>query len=184
MRRILSILFALLLPASAWVAAAHGDDVRFESIDSKLLPSNYVKSLFQDSEGYIWVATSATSSGLVRYDGHSTKSYTECMDEYSFIHELVEDCDSRLILATDNGLMWLDKNTGTTEAFVTDSPLSSLAVDRKLNIWAGGEDGLFCRQVGESEVTQVGGRVQGQDVKGIIDVMADSNGNIWLTTWQ
>ena len=181
MRRILSILFALLLPASAWVAAAHGDDVRFESIDSKLLPSNYVKSLFQDSEGYIWVAT---GSGLVRYDGHSTKSYTECMDEYSFIHELVEDCDSRLILATDNGLMWLDKNTGTTEAFVTDSPLSCLAVDRKLNIWAGGEDGLFCRQFGESEFTQVGVRVQGQDVKGIIDVMADSNGNIWLTTWQ
>ena len=181
MRRILTILFALLLPASAWVAAAHGDDVRFESIDSKLLPSNYVKSLFQDSEGYIWVAT---SSGLVRYDGHSTKSYTECMDEYSFIHELVEDCDSRLILATDNGLMWLDKNTGTTEAFVTDSPLSCLAVDRKLNIWAGGEDGLFCRQFGESELTQVGVRVQGQDVKGIIDVVADSNGNIWLTTWQ
>ncbi len=181
MRRILSILFALLLPASAWVAAAHGVDVRFEPINAKLLPSNYVKSLFQDSEGYIWVAT---SSGLVRYDGHNTKSYTECMEEYSFIHELVEDCDSRLILATDNGLMWMDKNTGTTESFVTDSPLSCLAVDRKLNVWAGGEDGLFCRQVGESEFIQVDVRAQGQDVKGIIDVMADSNGNIWLTTWQ
>lgn len=181
MRRLLSILSALLLPALAWVAAAHGVDVRFDPINSKLLPSNYVKSLFQDSEGYIWIAT---SSGLVRYDGHNTKSFTECMDEYSFIHEVVEDCDSRLILATDNGLMWLDKNTGTTEAFVTDSPLSCLAVDRELNVWAGGEDGLFCRQIGENEFTQVDVRVHGQDVKGIIDVLADSKGNIWLTTWQ
>lgn len=36
------------------------------------LPTNEVRNLFQDKEGYIWIAT---YNGLVRYDGYSTKVY-------------------------------------------------------------------------------------------------------------
>lgn len=41
----------------------------FRSIPSKLLPTNAVRVLFSDSEGYVWIPT---YSGLVRYDGSST----------------------------------------------------------------------------------------------------------------
>ena len=43
-------------------------DLKFIPIQSKLLPSNEVRKLYQDSDGYIWIPT---YNGLVRYDGYS-----------------------------------------------------------------------------------------------------------------
>ena len=181
MRRVLSILLGLLLPSFAWVAVLYGVDIRFEPISPKHLPSNYVKSLFQDSEGFIWLAT---NSGLFRYDGKDVVSYDECLGEYSFIREVIEDGESKLILAIDEGLLSMDKSTGVTAKLITGGPVSSVVLDKDGNIWAGGEDGLFCRSEGVKDFSQAEIKVQGQDVKGIIDILSDRDGNIWLTTWQ
>ena len=46
--------------------------VRFESLRSDFLPSNEVRKLYQDSDGFIWIPT---YNGLARYDGYDVLSY-------------------------------------------------------------------------------------------------------------
>lgn len=75
------------------------------------LPTNEVRNLFQDKEGYIWIAT---YNGLVRYDGYSTKVYhagpegsEKSID--GFINTIAEDYQCNLWIGTHNGLYKLNK---------------------------------------------------------------------------
>lgn len=46
------------------------EEINFTPLKNLIqLPTNEVRNLFQDKEGYIWIAT---YNGLVRYDGYST----------------------------------------------------------------------------------------------------------------
>ena len=49
------------------VAAESFPQVRFTPLPSDILPSNEVRKLYQDSDGYIWIPT---YNGLARYDGY------------------------------------------------------------------------------------------------------------------
>lgn len=55
------------------IVSAFSSSLHFRSLKTILpLPTNEVRNLCQDSEGYIWIAT---YSGLLRYDGYSTIMY-------------------------------------------------------------------------------------------------------------
>lgn len=47
-------------------------NLRFTPFPNRQLPSNEVRKLYQDSEGYIWIPT---YNGLARYDGHNVVNY-------------------------------------------------------------------------------------------------------------
>lgn len=70
MRSFYGILALLLsvLGQEAFCADLPGD-IRFDRVATDILPSNDVRKLFQDSEGYIWIPT---YRGLARYDGSGT----------------------------------------------------------------------------------------------------------------
>lgn len=88
MRRILSNLMCSVLAFYMWAAHAYCVDISFEPLSSRTLPSNFVKYLYQDSEGFVWIAT---NNGLARYDGRHTVSYGSRLEGYSFIYEIIED---------------------------------------------------------------------------------------------
>ena len=54
------------------VAAESFPQVRFTPLPSDILPSNEVRKLYQDSDGYIWIPT---YNGLARYDGYGAITY-------------------------------------------------------------------------------------------------------------
>lgn len=82
------------------------------------LSNSHVKSIIQDSYGFIWLGT---RNGLNRYDGVSMQVYP-CFDEASgrgnqVISALYEDDRRQLWVGTDNGVYIQDLSTGKFSFF-------------------------------------------------------------------
>lgn len=85
------------------------------------LPTNEVRNLFQDSDGYVWIAT---YNGLVRYDGYSTVVYRPNGDDMrksvnGFVNIVDEDKESVLWIGTHNGLYSFDKRKEVMQRVVS-----------------------------------------------------------------
>ena len=96
------------------IASAAGSmRLEFQPVPTDILPTNSVRMLFCDSDGYIWIPT---YSGLVRYDGASTVVYgVNEWDNEVFDCHLNVVCESAggiLWIASEKGVYTLDKKTG------------------------------------------------------------------------
>ena len=110
------------------------------------LPLNSVKRLFQDSKGFIWIAT---QEGFVRFDGMSFRIYNKKNVpglSSNFIWDIAEEQDGNLWLATDGGrVSCFDGQTCTT--FDTSDGLSDMFVYDILvgldgTLWVGTQHGV------------------------------------------
>ena len=80
-------------------------------------PTNEVRKLFQDSQGYRWIST---YNGLLRYDGYSIVVYKPDGVNHgrsidSFVNMVAEDKENNLWIGTHNGLYVLPKETDGIE---------------------------------------------------------------------
>lgn len=150
------------------------------------LPTNEVRNLFQDKEGYIWIAT---YNGLVRYDGYSTKVYHAEPDggEKSidgFINAIAEDYQRNLWIGTHNGLYKLNKKNDNIERIALPHPqvtnVETVACTHKGAVWVGTNKGLFIKKESEANFTQYKFETN-IDVKSILE---DKQGQIWIGTWS
>jgi ligand-binding sensor domain-containing protein len=65
------------------------------------LVSNYVRQVFQDSKGFLWIAT---QEGISKYDGYRFTNYdTHNGLSLSFINDFYESKDGRLYIACNDG---------------------------------------------------------------------------------
>lgn len=130
------------------VAAESFPQVRFTPLPSDILPSNEVRKLYQDSDGYIWIPT---YNGLARYDGYGAITYG--MRDVSnglfntFVNVVAEDHDKNLWIGTEHGLFRLDKVSGNIVADeypeLADCNIAVILCDTGNGIWIGGDKGLF-----------------------------------------
>ncbi|MFT6202896.1 MAG: signal transduction histidine kinase/ligand-binding sensor domain-containing protein [Spirosomataceae bacterium] len=85
------------------------------------LPSRNVNTIFQDSEGILWVGT---GSGLYKYDGNQVSHYSTNPNKKNAIFtnlvtDIIEDAAGNILIATESGLSLFEKKT---ETFTTLSP--------------------------------------------------------------
>lgn len=110
------------------------------------LPQNALKDVFQDSRGYIWIAS---QEGLARFDGvrfvlFDKSKYPGLKED--FIWDIVEDREGNLWLATNGGgVSRFDGKTFTT--YDTSHGLASnvvytVLISKDHTIWFGTEAGL------------------------------------------
>lgn len=100
------IFLFLLVPVTS-LYAQPATTLRFDAVSSEnSLSENTVRKIFQDSRGYIWVAT---QDGLNRYDGftytvfnHQAENPHTISD--NFINEITEDHHGNIWVGTRNGL--------------------------------------------------------------------------------
>ena len=71
MKRFLTLIHTIILAATALAAGAPELSFQHYTIENGL-PSNCVRDIRQDSEGFIWFAT---DGGLVRFDGHRATTF-------------------------------------------------------------------------------------------------------------
>jgi ligand-binding sensor domain-containing protein len=69
--------------------------ISFNITQQQGLPSNTVYDIFQDSKGFLWVAT---ENGLARYNGASFRRYTNTEIRSTAMSSLLEDDDGRIWL--------------------------------------------------------------------------------------
>ena len=69
------------------------------------LSNNYVRKIYRDSRGFIWIGT---LNGLDRFDGVFFKSYITVREQKGTVHDLLETSTDGLWVATDQGLWFLN----------------------------------------------------------------------------
>lgn len=105
MKRLYILIMLLIAGAIVVAAEFHAPDFRFTHFTTDNgLPSNRIRDIEQDSQGFMWFAT---ESGLVRYDGTSTKVFTPYADSRLarevFIMSICRNGEG-LLVGTDHNL--------------------------------------------------------------------------------
>ncbi len=160
----------------------------FQPLRMEQIPTDEISSLYQDSEGYIWIVS---YSGLVRYDGYQTLLYTLSPDNdeslESSLHSVIE-ADGDLYVATEHGLLRLDRKTGQLgwvhDPLISGMNVSAMAVDGKGRLWVGGDKGIFVRN-GEGQFTAsvFSSITRDRPITDVVHMTVDHAGDLWFTSW-
>lgn len=167
-------------------------DLQFDKI---VLPQggqfNEVRQIYQDREGYIWMAT---NSGLIRYDGYDFLTFKSNLYDRNLltnntIQALAEDSTGNLWIGTAKGLNVLHKPTGEVRKIGSEKLkcdfIQSLLVMPGGDIWMGTNRGIQVYRPSrdtafllshENTKNQFGGG----DIKSLL---RDSRGQVWIGTW-
>lgn len=170
--------------------AKYNFNFKFIPIQSNILPSNEVRKLYQDSDGYIWLPT---YNGLARFDGYNIVTYGlhNSIDEpFSlFVNVVVEDNAKNLWIGTEKGIFRLDKQTGMISNIncesLKHSNIATLTHGSNGDLWAGGNHGLFKKsQCSDSFEHIIIKDNAGKEILDITSIIEDSNKNIWIAAWE
>ena len=158
MRKLLLIILCmgLLLRAAAQVAEAANKIVpdllftRFTSKDG--LPDNRIRSVFQDSRGFLWVGT---MNGLSQYDGYTFRKYYRTHHPNSisgnWTFAITEDTARHIWIGTLNGLNRFDPRTEQFTSYIHtpgnkqslfSNKITTLQFDKEGMLWIGTQNGL------------------------------------------
>ncbi|NDV57728.1 two-component regulator propeller domain-containing protein [Bacteroides sp. 519] len=119
------------------------------------LPHNFVKHIYKDSQGYIWVAT---NNGIGRYNGYQFIHYNTQTEpiklKSNYIHEICEDPFRRLWIASEEGIDVIDLDKYCQIQLQTEqvpgirpllnSYIESIYKDKKGNLWISTDKSLWC----------------------------------------
>jgi len=173
--------------------AIKDNNINFQNltIDDELSQS-LVEYIYQDSNGYIWIAT---NDGLNRYNGNEFKVYKNIKnDETSLsnnmVSSIVEDDDKNLWIGTDGGLNKMNLINGKiTRYLVSDEDklysnavVDELMIDSKGRLWVCSVNGLNLYDMENDKFVKVAEEYL--DNKGLQDFAEDDEGNIWIATME
>lgn len=129
-------------------------DVLFQRFTSNQngLPDNRIRSIFQDSNGFLWVGT---MNGLSKYDGYTFKKYHKSKTANSisgnWVNAICEDQARNLWIGTLEGLNYFDTRQEKFIHFSNFVPgnmaaayqeVRSLLIDKTGKLWIGTKKGL------------------------------------------
>ena len=166
--------------ASYLAGAAQIPSVQFRNFSTDDgLPDNSVRSIFQDSDGLIWLCT---REGICMYDGLHFKPLEDpdCDILGGLAMSLAEDPQHRLWFITTRGIGFHDLNTGETRTVHRNTSGSlvgaaDIAVDRSGAVWFADED-IFCWDPARETLVDYTPAALFRSHA----VEADSNGSIWF----
>ena len=175
---------SIALVLSALVSA----DLLFLPFRPEQIPADEISSLYQDSDGYIWIVS---YSGLSRYDGYRTVSYTIGPDSDDTqtiqMHSVIEAGDG-LYIATENGLLCLDRKTGqistVPDPLISGMNISAMTIDGNGRLWVGGDKGIFVRNGNGVFTASVFSMMPGdRPITDVVNMVVDHSGDLWFTSW-
>lgn len=159
-----------------------------ETGDSLSIANNNIICLYQAKDDMIWIGT---STGLSRYN-----PLTETFSNYNLpgtkgrvrVHDIKEDTDGLLWLATDNGLLSFDRIKRQAFHFNTDSSglenVQNILLDKDI-IWLSSETGIrkFNKKGGTAKIYRLTRPVFSDISKEIThSILKDSRGFIWMSS--
>jgi ligand-binding sensor domain-containing protein/serine phosphatase RsbU (regulator of sigma subunit) len=119
------------------IPSIHAQSFRFKTYDSNVgLPQNFVYSLCQDNDGYIWMGT---GEGLVRYNGLEFANFNQTdslADNFISVIEIAKD--GTLWIGHNNGDITLYRNSEFVPLHIaeTKSPITAILPNGNDHAWA------------------------------------------------
>jgi ligand-binding sensor domain-containing protein len=106
------------------------DDIKFKHLNTDNgLSHNFVKRIYRDSYGYLWVGTA--NSGINKYDGNRFKNYKYNQKDpgglnNSTINQVLEDKSKRLWVSTIKGLCYYNRDL---DKFISIPELADMSIN-------------------------------------------------------
>lgn len=187
----------ILLFFCAVVSFSQNSNIRFNHLGTgDGLSQSHVKSILQDSRGFMWFGT---RDGLNKYDGYRFIVYKPDTARNTissgYIWDIVEDNDGDIWVATmGGGLNRYDykknkfthfKNDPKNLNSISSNLTTCLAKDRKGNLWIGTEDAGVCRyDIASGKFTRYPPKNNGKGLSDALvnEIFEDSDGQIWIGT--
>jgi signal transduction histidine kinase/ligand-binding sensor domain-containing protein/DNA-binding response OmpR family regulator len=162
------------------------------------LSSDYIRAICQDSEGYIWLAS---SNGLNRFDGYSSKSYKPDYNKPNTFtnldfNSLTEDKDGNLWIGTDHsGVFIFNKQTqsveiidrsDTTGLAILDNNINHVYCDSRQRVWICTFSGLNMYDIHTGKMSSYSGIAESgkpYPLGTITFTYEDSRGKILIGSW-
>jgi len=136
---------------------------------NKDLSNSSVKSIFQDSHGFMWFGT---YDGLNRFDGYDIKTYRNQLNNensipHNYIYCIAEDHNKKLWIGTGQGIGVYDRNFDTftrlnyidqksKRSYHLNADTKSIQIDSDNNIYIGTNGwGLFYKSHQEAYAIQI-----------------------------
>ena len=156
------------------------------------LPTDEIQKVYQDKDGFIWLAS---RYGFYQYDGYEATLYKSNLYAPGLLTNnnilcLVDDYKHNLWIGTQEGLNILNKKTGEIRKIlapeIPNNVVSCLLVTRDHSVWLGTDSGL-CKYIAEKDSFVVYHREQTDgvlDYTAIKSLFEDSEGDLWIGTWS
>lgn len=144
------------------------------------LPSNYIRDLYEDKSGIIWIATSMGLSKLDRF--MKPIEITEMTNEVKeVIHDIKMVGDTHFWLATQKGIMVCDENLQEVRRLgkrngLTHDIVKRIHTDARGRTWVGTNDGILYYDQRKGSFVKV--ICEGVTFKYIYDIKEDNQGRI------
>ena len=177
---------------------AHGQRLEFSTLSlADGLPSEFVVSILQDSEGYLWIGT---ADGLSRFDGydfevfrHDKSDSSSISDSFVGYNTLIEDRRGDLWIGTRNGLSRWNRRSGAFTQFYSSDSLNGLTSNRIRavyesqagDIWIGTDKGVNRYNVESGSFTSYrcsSNGLGGLNSDKVFSIIEDAEGIIWAGT--
>ena len=173
-----------------WLGTDQGvrafDGYRFHSIRSDaytpgILPNNFVNSLAEGSDDYLWIGT---RDGVVRHNRRqgTFRTYHLRGDQARSITALFTSSDGTVWVGTDAGVSRYDAENDDFIDINLPEGVRSFAEDRKGNLYIGSWEGGLLRLD-----RKTGNMVRYQpmnDRNTVASMLVDSRGRLWIGTWE
>ena len=178
-------IFLLLLILSASLRA---ERVRLFTPDDGLSNSHITK-IYQDSQGYIWIAT---ENGLNKFNGYSFTVFSEQPNDSNslkgnYVYSILEDSHGNFWVGTTRGLFRYDRDTDSFHQFQSENSSFPKRViwileDKNGNIWLSNPgDGII--RLDAETLNPTFYNQTNSNIKDNIDfAYEDDSENLWLGT--
>ena len=139
MKKILHILLPLLVAAAGEIFCSAESYFRHITVEDGL-SSNYVRSLMQDSYGFVWIGT---DHGVNRFDGSSFKVLHLTEDRGGHAVTSMQEDDGLIWLGTEKGLYCFEYATEDVRRFelraddgtYVTGEVTAVVMDKDRNLW-------------------------------------------------
>ena len=159
--------------------------------DEQGLSSNLTKTLIQDNNGFIWIATDA---GLARFDGKKFINISEGFPSL-YVKDVLQAKDGKIIIATDMGVGYIlgEGNNYKYKSIVkgSTSPADStllypkdLFLDKNNILWIGDNNGICKLENGKFKKYVFPVKYSTDNYLHSFLIVEDNLGNIFASSWQ
>lgn len=187
-----TVVLAILLLNAFYVTAQQPLSFRkYQEEDG--LSNGFVTSMFQDSQGFLWLGT---ANGVNRFDGYKFKSfYADESDSTSLSHpttwNIAEDGEGYLWFGTLEGVNRYDRDTETFKQYFPDpaDPLSlssefiaGISADKNGDIWIGTAKGVNRKKRGKDQFERY---LYLEDTFRIVrSMLLAKDSSFWISAWD
>ena len=161
------------------------DTIKSETKDVILGPSTMVRTIKQDRNGNIWLAS---WGGIIRYDGKSFSTITSKVSGAGFISVLEDRKGNFWFSSVGSGVCYYDGKSFrnfTTKEGLADDRVPYIYEDKSGNIWFGTEGGASCYDGKSFRNYMMNGGLPGlpdSDDNDVNSIIEDKTGKFWFGT--